>query len=216
MARAHPAPDLVLDTRVDVRATEPDDACAMFEPMRPLAVPGAVLALTAALTACATARPPAKLNAQGIAVRVSRMHPSPNARVLGPVEGESGNGCAGFGTIGTYEAAEADLRNRTAAMGGDYVEIRAIAPPHDTGTQCPDNRMVIRGVAYKTVEAPAEAAASSPLPRPLPPPPSPATACDPACSPGYTCDAGTCVALCNPPCGPGQVCRADRLCVPGG
>jgi hypothetical protein len=187
----------------------------MFEPKRALAVPGALLALTACLT---TPRPPAPLTAQGSAVHVSRTHPPPNARVLGPVEGESGNGCAGFGTIGTYETAETDLRNRTAAMGGDYVEIQAIAPPHDTGTQCPDNRMVIRGVAYKTVESPAAPAAPSPLPppQPLPPPPPSATVCDPACSPGYTCDAGTCVALCNPPCSPGQVCRADRLCVPGG
>ncbi len=188
----------------------------MFEPMRALAAAGAFLALTVALTACMTPRPPAQLSAQGTAVHVGRTHPSPNARVLGPVEGESGSGCAGFGTIGTYETAEADLRNRTAAMGGDYVEIQAIAPPHDTGTQCPDNRMVIRGVAYKTVEIPAATAASSPLPPPLPLPPPSATACDPACSPGFTCDGGTCAALCNPPCGPGQVCRADRLCVPGG
>ncbi len=182
----------------------------MLEPMRALAVPAAVLALTA----CTPPRPPAKLSAEGTAVHVSRTHPSLKAKVLGPVEGESGNGCAGFGTIGTYETAEADLRNRTAAMGGDYVEIQAIAPPHDTGTQCPDNRMILRGVAYKTALAPAATAASSPLP---PPPPAPSTtACDPACSPGYTCEGGACVALCNPPCGPGQVCRADRLCVPGG
>ena len=121
--------------------------------------------------------------------------------MLGPVEGNSGSGCAGFGTIGTYETAEADLRNRTAAMGGDYAQIQAVFPPHDTGAPCPDNRMSIRGVAYKTSEPAAGPAA---------------TPCDPPCSPGYTCNAGSCVALCNPPCGPGQTCRADRLCVPGG
>jgi hypothetical protein len=133
-------------------------------------------------------------------VRVGKAPPSSSARVLGPVEGNSGSGCAGFGTIGTYETAEADLRNRTAAMGGDYAQIQAVFPPHDTGAPCPDNRMSIRGVAYKTSEPAA----------------GPAAPCDPPCSPGYTCNAGSCVALCNPPCGPGQVCRADRLCVPGG
>jgi hypothetical protein len=185
----------------------------MLDPRRAYALATALL-----IAGCAAPRPPAQLNKQGSTVRVGKARPSSNARELGPVEGESGNGCAGFGTIGTYESAEADLRNRTAAMGGDYAAIVTVLPPHDTGTQCPDNRMLIRGVAYKTSEAPAATIASA-LPA-APPPPAlstpPATVCDPPCSPGYTCDAGTCVALCNPPCGPGQVCRADRLCVPGG
>ncbi len=183
----------------------------MFELRRAYALATALL-----IAGCAAPRPAAQLNKQGSTVRVGKARPSPTARELGPFEGESGNGCAGFGTIGTYESAEADLRNRTAAMGGDYAAILTVLPPHDTGTQCPDNRMLIRGVAYKTSEPPAVSSAPA-LPA-APPALStpPASVCDPPCSPGYTCDAGTCVALCNPPCGPGQVCRADRLCVPGG
>ena len=72
--------------------------------------------------------------------------------MLGPVEGESGNGCSGFGTLGTYEASEADLRNRASAMGANYIEIQRVIAPHDNGTQCADNRMTIHGVAYRTVE----------------------------------------------------------------
>ncbi len=116
------------------------------------------------LFACAPAAP-ARLSVQGSDVQVGKAHPVADATVLGPVDGQSGSGCAGFGAIGTYETAEADLRNRAAALGANYVEIQTVVPPHDTGTQCPDNRMIIHGMAYrKTVAAPA--------------PPSIASACD--------------------------------------
>jgi hypothetical protein len=182
----------------------------MVEPRWERLLAGAALLLAG----CAAPPAPANLSTQGGTVHVGRAPPSSNARSLGPVEGQSGYGCAGFGTIGTYQAAEADLRNRTASLGGDYVEIQTVLPPHDTGTQCPDNRMIIHGFAYKTVEDAVATAASSPPAPPALSAPA-ATACDPPCSPGYSCDAGSCVALCNPPCGPGQTCRADRLCVPG-
>ncbi len=107
-------------------------------------------------------------------MRVGKEHPATGATALGPVEGQSGNGCAGFGTIGTYESAEADLRNRAAAMGANYVEIQSVVPPHDNGTQCPDNRMMVHGVAYSL----AAVMPSSP-PSPLSPlTPAPASACD--------------------------------------
>jgi hypothetical protein len=181
----------------------------MFEVRR-----GRLLATAALLTGCAAPRPPAQLSPQGSAVHVGTARPPSNARELGRVEGESGGGCAGFGTIGTYEPAEADLRNRTASMGGNYAEIVTVIPPHDTGDRCPDNRMIIQGVAYKTGNDAMGTATSNLLPSSAPGPAT--TACDPPCSPGYICNAGSCAALCNPPCGPGQVCRADRLCVPGG
>jgi len=173
------------------------------------------LSLVALFVAGCAVPKPAVLSAQGSAVHLGKSQPA-NARPLGPVVGQSGSGCAGFGTIGTYETAEADLRNRTAAMGGDYAEIQRVTPPHDTGTQCPENRMIIQGFAFKTVQAePAVSAPPAPSASAAPPAPA-ATTCDPPCSPGYACNAGSCVALCNPPCGPGQICRADRLCVPGG
>jgi hypothetical protein len=204
---------------------------SMFEPRRALMLASAAFFFAG----CAAPKPLAQLNAQGSMVHVGKERPASSATALGYVEGDSGSGCAGFGTIGTYETAEADLRNRTAAIGGDYAQIVAVLPPHDTGAPCPDNRMVIRGMAYRMGEsaagtatappaAPSVASAAAPSGASSAPSVSsaasastapPAAVCDPPCSPGYTCSAGSCVALCNPPCGPGQICRADRLCVPG-
>jgi hypothetical protein len=47
---------------------------------------------------------------------------------------------------------------------------------------------------------------------PAPASSAPAGACEPDCSPGYTCLRGTCVSSCNPPCAAGQRCGADRIC----
>jgi hypothetical protein len=40
----------------------------------------------------------------------------------------------------------------------------------------------------------------------------PQDACNPPCSPGYLCQAGSCQAQCNPPCSPGYACGQDRTC----
>ena len=37
-------------------------------------------------------------------------------------------------------------------------------------------------------------------------------ACSPPCSPGYSCQEGTCVGLCNPPCPEGWMCSPERVC----
>jgi hypothetical protein len=39
-------------------------------------------------------------------------------------------------------------------------------------------------------------------------------ACDPICSPGFTCREAQCVPQCNPPCESGEVCSRKRVCEP--
>ncbi len=41
-----------------------------------------------------------------------------------------------------------------------------------------------------------------------------AETCSPPCSPGYQCQATTCVAQCNPTCSAGSHCANDRTCQP--
>ncbi|HEY4395868.1 MAG TPA: hypothetical protein VGP64_17505 [Polyangia bacterium] len=38
--------------------------------------------------------------------------------------------------------------------------------------------------------------------------------CDPICSPGFACQAGTCVPQCNPPCEANEICSRLRSCEP--
>jgi Domain of unknown function (DUF4156) len=133
--------------------------------------PRALLSGGLLLSACAPP-PPAVLSPQGSTVHVGKEYPTSGATLLGRVDGQSGSGCAGFGTIGTYETAEADLRNRAAAIGANYVAVQTIVSPHDNGTQCSDNRMIVHGVAY----ALAPVAATRALPPQVPPQAAPS--CD--------------------------------------
>jgi hypothetical protein len=134
-------------------------------------------------------------------VTVGKTAPASNARELGAVQSEDGTGCGILGKSGSYERAEAKLRDETATMGGDYVEIVKVHPAIQT-LDCLSNHWAIEGVAYRTGSAATSV-----------PPPVPAEVdCTPPCSPGYACSAGTCVALCNPACRPDQICRQDRTC----
>ena len=65
------------------------------------------------------------------------------------MDATNGGGCGGYGRIGSYDGAVIDLRNRTAAVGGDYVEIVAMVPPHQSGGLCVDDTFAIHGIAYK-------------------------------------------------------------------
>jgi len=171
-----------------------------------------VALLASFVLGCHAPMPMPELSPRASAVGVDKAPPPPHARALGEVLGEHGAGCGLSGQKGTYEGAEAVLRERTAAMGGDYAQIVSVEPPVHT-MDCLANRWVIHAMAYKTafagtVASPAVAGTAAPPPAAAPPAPS----CDPPCSPGYACSAGTCLALCNPTCGPGQVCRQDRTC----
>jgi hypothetical protein len=153
------------------------------------------------LSAAGCSVPKPALTPRESAVTVGKTAPASNARQLGAVKSEDGSGCGISGHRGSYEGAEANLRDETAAMGGDYVEIVKIVPAIQT-LDCLSNRWAIEGMAYRTGSAVTPA-----------PPPAPAVVdCVPPCSPGYACSAGSCLAVCNPACGPHQICRQDRTC----
>jgi hypothetical protein len=137
---------------------------------------------------------------QAETVKVGKDRPAPGSKELGPVDVEHGSGCGILGDRGSYEGAVALARNRAANLGADYVELVKVTGPH-MDPVCYDNRYVIHGIAFKLGNGPSALAA-----RPA------VNGCDPPCSPGYTCNAGTCSAVCNPPCAGGQVCKQDRTC----
>lgn len=154
------------------------------------------------LASCAEATPVA-VSPEAQQITIGKSDPPAGAREVGPVEATHGHGCGGFGARGSYESALAELRNKTAEMGGNYVQIMTMTEPHSEHG-CFDQRFIIRGVVFRVQGAPAELPVAKASP----------DACTPPCSPGYACQAGTCVAQCNPACGPSQVCRQDRTCGP--
>ena len=98
---------------------------------------------------CATA-PPMQLTSGAENVLVAKSDPGDNYEIIGPVSGFDGEGCGGFGYLGTYERATTSLRNKTYNMGGNYAQIISLTEPHLRG-DCFDNEYVIRGTAYKKV-----------------------------------------------------------------
>jgi hypothetical protein len=159
----------------------------------------AVLLFLVSAVGCSVPKP--ALTPRESAVTVRKTAPASNARELGAVKSVDGSGCGLSGHRGSYEGAEAKLREETAALGADYVEIVKVTPAIQS-LDCLSNRWAIEGIAYRT------GSAATPVP-----PPAPAIVdCTPPCSPGYACSAGTCLASCNPACGPDQICRQDRIC----
>jgi hypothetical protein len=136
-------------------------------------------------------------------IEIRKADPPKGAREIGPIEAMHGSGCGLYGAKGTYDSALAELRNKTAEMGGNYVEVLTVTEPHSE-TGCFDNRFVIRGVVFQVRSAPVEAPVEN----------ASSDSCSPPCSPGYACEAGVCRAQCNPACGANQVCRQDRVCGP--
>jgi hypothetical protein len=153
-------------------------------------------------------------------VTVGKSDPPPGAVELGSIEAVHGEGCGSWGQRGTFDGAMFQLRNLAATRQANYVMLISAVEPHlDAG--CYNNEFKIRGLAYRIPDG--GAAQSPPMPPPAASPPAalqpssaPAgsSACYPPCSPGYRCEAQTCIALCNPACGAGQVCRQDRTCAP--
>jgi len=87
------------------------------------------------------------------------------------------------------------VRPVVCALGGDAL-----------ATEMNGLGVIIRGIVFKHVASEEPAAAT--------PAPAASGTCDPICSPGFTCDAGTCVPQCNPACDEGEACGKDRLCHP--
>lgn len=150
-------------------------------------------------------------------VVVGKNDAPPDAVELGPIEAIHGAGCGSWGERGSFEGAMFQLRNVAAMRQANYVMLVSTVEPHfEPG--CHNNEFVIRGVAYRIPASVAPQASRPPPPPPgaLQPSTAPAgtSACYPPCSPGYRCEAQSCVAMCNPACGAGQVCRQDRTCAP--
>jgi hypothetical protein len=107
------------------------------------------LSLLLAITGCVTV-PPVQLRPEASNVLVAKSDPGDNYQVIGPVSGFDGEGCGGFGYLGSYERATTNLRNRTYEMGGNYAQIISMTEPYLRGN-CFDNEYVIRATAYKKV-----------------------------------------------------------------
>ncbi len=104
------------------------------------------------LVGCAA--PAVKLQDSGRAVKVGKSDPTDNYSELGPITAIDGSGCGGFGYRGTYDRAVVVLKNKAAALGGDYVQIFTLTEPHFR-PGCFDNVYKINGTLFKkTSESP--------------------------------------------------------------
>ena len=93
------------------------------------------------LGACAHA-PPAGVTEAGARVDVGKGDPPAGMTEMGAFEATDPLACAADGKAGTEEAALAELRNKAAQLGADYVQIFRT----DTD-EC--RRVVIRAMAFK-------------------------------------------------------------------
>jgi hypothetical protein len=158
----------------------------------------------AALSGCGVAASVPPVSATAAKVNVVKSDPPAGAQLIGPVEGTHGSGCGMYGRKGTFEGALATLREEAARKGANYVTLVMVTEPHSENG-CFDQEFRVRGMAYKTGTPPVVQAG----------PAVASSTCDPPCSPGYSCSAGTCLAVCNPQCGPTQTCSQERVCVDG-
>jgi hypothetical protein len=128
--------------------------------------------------------------AKAARIEVSKIEPE-GCRKLGEVTGQH------FSFIGLtkYEKAMEDLRDKADDLKANYVVLDGI-------NQASGNLLRLLGRAYA---CPDKKAAVAPAPKTE-------AACEPACSPGYTCLRGTCVSACNPACPSDQRCGPDRTC----
>jgi hypothetical protein len=100
------------------------------------------------LGACAA--PQVRLSTGAEVVRVAKSDPPYNYEEVGPVSGFDGEGCGGFGYLGTYERAIINIKNRAYALGADYIQIFTITEPHSS-PNCYVNEYKLSGTAYKKV-----------------------------------------------------------------
>ena len=105
-------------------------------------------AVVLGLSSCAS--PPIVLDAGAGAVKVAKSDPADNFEEVGPVSGFHGNGCGGFGYLGTYEGAVTDIKNNAHRLQANYVQIFTITEPHFR-PGCFDNLYKLSGTAYRQV-----------------------------------------------------------------
>lgn len=106
------------------------------------------------IAGCASA-PPLQLSSGAETVTISRAAPTSNYEFVNAIDSTDGNGCGGFGYLGTYERAIVGVRNKAATIGADYVQVETVQIPHRRATGnpqmpvCFDNEYVVKGLAYK-------------------------------------------------------------------
>jgi hypothetical protein len=129
-------------------------------------------------------------------VRVETHDPPPGCAARGFVEGSAPS----LGSD-SYDKSIRALQRETSRRGGNWVTIEATGQRgiYVTITRGRAFFCSNEALAAKTVTSP-PVASSEP------------GACEPDCSPGYTCLRGRCVSACNPPCASGERCGADRIC----
>jgi hypothetical protein len=132
--------------------------------------------------------------------------PSPECRYVSPIVGRDTDRTTPFAM--NYAGAEADLRLTAVRAGGNHVVVDVVRPPNVETDLVPE--FLIQGRLFSCPRGggppPSSAATTAPPPK----------ACEPECSPGFTCLRGTCVSACNPACDSSQRCGMDRLCHPAG
>jgi hypothetical protein len=117
------------------------------------------------VSGCVTAEIPPVSNAAS-KVTIRKGDPSDEYQEIGPLTATNGSGCGGFGELGTYEGAMAEMKNRAAAMKADYVRLDLAKEPY-LAPNCRVNEYILRGVAFKrgvpkpAAAAPAEVKAGS-------------------------------------------------------
>ena len=75
-----------------------------------------------------------------------------NYEPLGVIYAFDGDGCGLWGTSGSFESAEAKIRNQAAERGAAYVHITDLKTPVSTGT-CAAHRYDITGDAYRLISS---------------------------------------------------------------
>jgi hypothetical protein len=96
-----------------------------------------ILLLTAGLAGCGAGA--AQLSAAGKTVKAVKSDPAAECEELGFVKGDQ----TGYGCSGGMEAAQADLRNKAAAMGANFVRMD-VATMQEGGPVCE-----VTGTAFK-------------------------------------------------------------------
>lgn len=184
----------------------PIGICVMRRSTSPVVL-GTAVGLVLTGVACGPLPDPRALAALAIVDRTDRVA---GCRLVGPIEGKASDRTTTYGL--SYEAALADLKRKAVLSGGDHVIIDQNKPPRD-GDYAPE--YLLHGRAFACAPsgaAPAPSAgagfssAASSVGAPK--------ACEPDCSPAYTCLRGVCISACNPPCEATEQCGADRTCHP--
>jgi hypothetical protein len=124
---------------------------------------------------------------QGCPLTVVASHPGTGYVEVGQITIE-GDRSFGAGTYRDPQAFADVVHDRICAAGGDTL----ITEVNGFG-------IIARGIVLRRVA-------------PAAPPPVPAGSCEPLCSPGFRCDAGTCIPQCNPACADSETCGNDRTC----